>query len=231
MRPHVAPGVAPEPAGAYPPGGRIWFFVGRPGMGKSTTARIWVEALLAADPRAIAIIHDPHGDGEAGKAYPGMMWPSIAAFRAAPRLVERRNVFRRADPLALAPLALEIGRRRPVVLVYDEADRIIRNGQFKDGGQGGPLYTIANEGRWKRVALVGTTRRASRLGPDIPANAEGVFLMGLRGRADLAWVQNIGDAELRERVRRLPKFAGVMLDGDGYERPFTVTPAALKWTR
>lgn len=217
---------APE----IPRDSHVWLFIGKPKRGKTTAADAWVDVLLKRDPRAVALIHDPHGGNEAGKGYKGRSWPSIEAFARAPSWGGRRHVFRCADPLPLAPLAIQIGKRIPVVLVIDEMDRVIGpGGQFRDGGQGGPLYQIANEGRHLRVALVGTARRASRLGPDLPASAEGIFLMQLTGRADLDWCADVTEKAVAEAVRELPKYRGLLFDGDACVRRFSVKPGAIRW--
>lgn len=218
----------------------MWLFLGAPGCGKSTAADTFVDGLLAATPGAVAVIHDPHGENSAGRGYRGQPFPSVAAYRAA-RAVPRRAVFRTAEVAELAQLAVELGQRGQVVLVVDELDLAIRpGGAFVDDGAAGGstasnrrgnLYRIANYGRHLQVALVGTARRASRVGTDVPANAEGLFLLRLSGHTDLAWARQVTDEGTAQRIAALPRYRGILWNRFGATTAFAVEPGRITFAR
>ena len=204
---------------------RIWLFVGIPKTGKSTAAKLWVAELLQQAPDAIAIIHDPHGDGHGGSGFPGRQWESVGEFRKA-RKWDRRNVFRGpdVDPEELATLAVAIGETddtkggRPVILVLDELDLVLDRSDPSEA-----MTRILQYGRWCRVALIGTTRRPSTIGTDVPSLAEGLFLYHIGGHTDLEWVRQVTSPYVRDLVRELPRFQGVYFHG--FEGPCLVTAA------
>lgn len=204
----------------YPPS-RVWLFLGQPGTGKTTRARRFVDELLA-DGRDLALIHDPHGEDAGGEGYEGKVWPSVAAFRAAPSLPGRRHVFREVDLPELTALAVEIGKRgQRVVLVIDELDMAcLPGGRYVDNPpqrageppQRGNLYRCIHYGRHIGVDLVGTARRTSNIGTDVGANAEAIYLFRLSGHRDLEWVREVCDDETREVVAALPRYHAVVFD-------------------
>lgn len=208
---------------------RAWLLFGKPGCGKSTTARLVVNRLLAQDPNSIALIHDPHPTSDRHKGYgASRVYTSPAAFRGCAD-IQRINVFRGPfDPCELAPLAIELGRRAPVILVYDELDLVIGNGgMFRDGGQGSPLYECANYGRHRRVSLVGTARRAPTVGPTLQSSAAGLFVMRLDSPADQNWARSVMDRDTAEQIKNLPPFSGIFRDEFGETRRFSVEPGRL----
>lgn len=210
---------------------RSWLFVGLPKHGKSTAADTFVDALLEDQPTAIALIHDPwRKRGGANPGYRGTVFPSVAAFREAKEL-PRRCVFTVADPAELAALAIEIGDRVPIVLALDELDLAIKPGGIfcdEKRDEHGNFYKIVNYGRQHQVALVGTARRAARVGTDVPGLCEGMFVFRLRGQRDLKWCRDVTDDETAELVKGLPQFEGVYYDLEPHR--FRVEPGTILFT-
>lgn len=218
---------------------RSWLLLGKPGNGKSTVSRLLVNRLLVETPDAIALVHDINPISNEHRGYGARyVFHSPEAFIRAPQK-GRLNVFSGIfPPEALAPLAIQIAKRRPVILCYDELDRVVskggdlvdggRDGQY-DGMAGSPLYQIANYGRHRRVALVGTARRAPTVGPLFQSTAEAMFILRLDSGADLDWCARLQDRAFARRVSSLQKFEGLYRSDAGI-RAFTVTPTALRWT-
>jgi hypothetical protein len=177
---------------------------GRKGTGKTTIARLQVDALLRAG-RDLAIVHDPQGQ------YFGRVWLTIDDFREAED-VAKVNCFRRASPGALAELAVELsGKGLRVVLVLDELTRACTPHRYCDDKprknasewEPGNLSLIVNEGRHYRIDLVGTTRRPSGIHQDLPALAERITVFSLTHSNDLEWVEENCSKELRQEVENL----------------------------
>lgn len=206
-----------------------YLFVGAPGTGKSTAARVFLNSLLATHPTAVAIVSDPNGDTAAnGGGFVGTVFPSVAAYSGA-AAIPRVAIFRLPEPAELALLAIEIGKRRPCILVVDEFDQCITpGGRYVDDGKvRGALYWIANRGRHLSVGIIGTCRRAALVGTTMPSNARAIFLHRLSGHTDIAWCKAVTDDETATAVAALPCFEGILWDKFGGKHPYRVQPGKI----